>query len=541
MNKKESQHSVHRGQEKELDSTASLESKWREGLLSVTQSWIHASRNRSAKEPGSRARVFLFQESEYVSQADLLQTELSPWDWQQAVAKPKQPHRFNSEQGPLWLVKVNLNNDSLPPPSHSSHQGLLGPSSFSRGRDLGGVVSTLLTNGKIQSLKINLIDWDEDLALGLLVGLELGTYRYQKVLKGEWPPQVKVELESEVHRGGVPEDLWKKATILAEATNLSRHLVNLPANWLHPHSYADAILNLFAKKDSVKIEIWDEHRLHQEGMGLLSAVGRGAEHSPRLVHLSYRPQHGKESKGPFAFVGKGITFDSGGLDIKPSRGMRLMKKDMGGSATLVGLAWWIVQRQLGVACDFYFPLAENAVSGRSFRPGDVICGRNGKMIEIHNTDAEGRLVLADALDLATGSSSGGELPKAVIDVATLTGAIKVGLGADLAGLFSNDDQLAGELERASQWAGDWCWRMPLFQPYRGQMTSTVADMTNSVDGFGGAITAALFLESFVNGIPWAHLDIYAWKNKPEGALAEVGGSGQMVQGLAQWLERVAAN
>ncbi|MCB0361823.1 MAG: leucyl aminopeptidase family protein, partial [Bdellovibrionales bacterium] len=464
---------------------------------------------------------------------DELRSELAPWDLEKAISKPSQPHRFSTARGPLWLIKIGAEDQQNE--KTLQHHGLLAASNYSRGRDLAGVISASIGKANYCRLSLHFVDWDEELALGLLVGIDLAAYRFQKILKGEWPQKLKYQL---VREGGrVPSGLEKRAKHLAIATNLSRHLVNLPANWLNPKTYAEAIQRLLEPLEAFKVDFWDHSRITKEGIGFLDAVGKGAEFPPCLLHLSYRPKKSKIGKAPVAFVGKGITFDSGGLDIKPSRGMRLMKKDMGGSATLVGLAWWLGQAEMQVNCDFYFPLAENAISGASFRPGDIYYGRDGRAVEIHNTDAEGRLILADALDLAVNPLSK-EKPFVLIDVATLTGAIKAALGSDIAGLFSNSDSLAEGILKASQEAGDLCWRMPLYQAYKTQLSSPVAECTNSVDGFGGAVTAALFLESYVGETRWAHLDIFSWKNKPEGAFMETGGSGQMVQTLARWLENL---
>lgn len=195
----------------------------------------------------------------------------------------------------------------------------------------------------------------------------------------------------------------------------------------------------------------------------------------------------------------------------------------GVAASLTALAWWVVASRLKVPCDFYFAMAENSISGSSFRPSDILTARNGLTVEIDNTDAEGRLVLADALDVA---QSGG--PQAIVDLATLTGAIKVGLGSEIAGLFSNRDDLAQEISTHGFLRGDLCWQMPLYGPMAQSLKSPVADMVNCTSGFGGAVTAALFLEKFVGDTPWVHVDIYGWQDKGEGAYAEAGGKGQMV-------------
>jgi len=206
---------------------------------------------------------------------------------------------------------------------------------------------------------------------------------------------------------------------------------------------------------------------------------------------------------------------------------------MGGSAAVLGTAMWAVASGLKVNLDVYLALAENSVSDKSFRPSDVVTARNGMSVEIHNTDAEGRLVLADALDVAVKQKT---KPRAVVDVATLTGAIKVALGAQLAGLFANDSKLSSALSSAGSQAGDLMWSMPLYRKYSSQMSSNFADMVNATDGFGGAITAALFLEKFVADVPWAHLDIYAWKDAPDGCWLEAGGSGQSILALAAFLK-----
>jgi leucyl aminopeptidase len=319
--------------------------------------------------------------------------------------------------------------------------------------------------------------------------------------------------------------------------NVARHLTNIPGGELNPQTYSDAVVDLFDGLPNTDVEVWKGERLREERMNLLLAVGGAAEHGPRLVHVSYRPKSAPANTAPIAIVGKGITFDSGGLDIKPSSGMRWMKKDMGGSAASVGLAYWAVTTGLPLPLDIYLSIAENAIGAASFRPGDVITARSGTTVEIGNTDAEGRLVLADALDVAVNAE---EKPQALINIATLTGAIKVGLGGDIAGLFANNDSLATEIEEAGRRTGDLSWRMPLFQPYKSMLRSTFADTHNCSDGgFGGAITAALFLEMFVKDVPWAHLDIYAWKDGAGGPFAESGGNGQPIQALSSVLSRMA--
>lgn len=262
-------------------------------------------------------------------------------------------------------------------------------------------------------------------------------------------------------------------------------------------------------------------------MNLMLAVGKASETQPRLVRIKYRPKPAAK-KSPIAFVGKGITFDSGGLDIKPPAGMRLMKKDMGGSAALVGWFHWLVTSGSDLPVDVYLSLAENAISANAFRPGDIYTGRNGKSVEIHNTDAEGRLVLADALSLAA-EGEGGKKPKKVVCVATLTGAAKIGLGADIAAYYSNQDELISQVATASRKSGDYAWNMPLFEGYVNLLKSNVADINHCASSpFGGSITAALYLKEYVQKLPFLHFDIFAWNDRPRGALREQGGSGQAV-------------
>lgn len=398
-----------------------------------------------------------------------------------------------------------------------------------RVRDAMGALISTLERLEVDAAEISL-ELNKDELSAAITGLEIGLYRFKRVFRAE-DGKFKIALK---HAGKLLSE--KAVEVLAVggvAVNLARHLTNLPPNELNPVTYANFAAAFFAGMKGLKVEVWDEKRLRAEKMGLHYAVGEGSSTPPRLVHLRYRPA-GAMKKAPIAFVGKGITFDTGGLDIKPSSGMRLMKKDMGGSAAVMGLAYWAASTGAKQPMDFYLALAENAVSANSFRPSDVVTARNGITVEIHNTDAEGRLVLADALDVAISQK---EKPRAVIDIATLTGAIKVALGGGLAGLFANDAKLSNAIAVASHEAGDLVWPMPLFQKYRSQTSSNFADMVNSVDGFGGAVTAALFLEKFVGDVPWAHLDIYAWKDSSDGCWLEGGGSGQSVLGLAEYLSQ----
>ena len=362
--------------------------------------------------------------------------------------------------------------------------------------------------------------------LGALVGLEIGSYRFDTMIKGSpvRGPQLYIN--------GVSESQVSEAAGVGHAVNFGRHLVNLPPADLNPKTYSQLLMKVLKGTKGMQVEVWDPARLAKENMHLLLGVGQAAENPSHMVRIRYRPKvSGKRRRKVLALVGKGVTFDSGGLDMKSPLGMRLMKKDMGGSAAIAGLALWLRATEFEQPVDIYLSLAENAVSGNAIRPSDILHSRSGKTVEIHNTDAEGRLVMADALDLAVDPGKGEE-PDYIVNVATLTGATKVALGAKIYGLFSNDDRLAQKILDSSQKHTEPGWRMPLYADYLPLLNSNFADISNAAStGYGGAITAALFLETFVKGKPWAHLDIFAWTDRGEGPFQQPGGSGQGVQTL----------
>lgn len=303
---------------------------------------------------------------------------------------------------------------------------------------------------------------------------------------------------------------------LVEAAWLARDLVNTPTNDMGPDALHEAAEALALANDATFEAIVGSDLLTQN-YPLIHAVGRAAAQAPRLLHLRW----GDQSKPRISIVGKGVTFDSGGLDIKPASGMRIMKKDMGGAAHALALAQIVMRAKLAVALDVFIPIAENAISADAFRPGDVIKSRKGLTVEIDNTDAEGRLILADALTRASE-----EKPDLLIDFATLTGAARSALGPDVPPFFTDDDALAAELEKASKETCDPTWRMPLWNAYDGDMESPIADLKNGGDGaFAGAIYGGLFLRRFVDAPSWVHFDVYAWAPKerpsrPQGGEAQ---------------------
>ena len=293
---------------------------------------------------------------------------------------------------------------------------------------------------------------------------------------------------------------------LAEATALVRELVNTPAGDLGPAELEQAAREE-AKRGGAQIRVTSGEEL-SGGYPLIAAVGGGAspERAPRLIELEW----GKAEHPRVAIIGKGVCFDSGGLDLKPARGMRLMKKDMGGAAHALALARLIMAERLPIRLHLLIPAVENAVSDAAYRPGDIIKSRKGIFVEIDNTDAEGRLILADALTRAAEDK-----PELIVDLATLTGAARIALGPDLPALFSNQDDLASAAEQAGRAVEDPLWRMPLWEPYGEMLKSDVADLANaSHSPMAGCITAALFLKRFVpDEIRWAHIDTYSWRDQ----------------------------
>lgn len=338
-----------------------------------------------------------------------------------------------------------------------------------------------------------LVDGDSgSAALGWL----LGQYRFDRYRKSE-PAEPRVLLTSDAVR-------LEETVRLAEATALVRDLVNTPASDCGPANLETAAEAL-ATHHGATLTVTRGDAL-EAGYPMIHAVGQAAteERHPRLIELEW----GDPAHPRIAIVGKGVTFDTGGLDIKPAAGMRLMKKDMGGAAHALALASLVMAARLPVRLHLLIPAAENAISASAARPGDVMRSRAGLTVENTNTDAEGRLILADAL-----TKAGEDRPELILDYATLTGAARVALGPDLPPLFANDDALADALLSAGVALGDPLWRMPLWDGYDDGLKSDIADLQNAPDGgMAGAVTAALFLRRFVpKDVAWAHMDVFAWR------------------------------
>ncbi len=339
------------------------------------------------------------------------------------------------------------------------------------------------------------------------LGWALAAYRFDRYRKAEKTPPTLV-FPAACDQGAVGR--------AATATFLVRDLVNTPAGDLVPGDLAAAVRRQ-AKEFGARCRVVSGDALIKENFPAIHAVGRASAHAPCLIDLVW----GDADAPKVTLVGKGVCFDTGGLDIKPAEYMKLMKKDMGGAAIMLGLARMIMAAALPVRLRLLVPAVENSVAGNALHPLDVVPTRKGLTVEIGHTDAEGRVILADAL-----AEAAAEQPDLLIDCATLTGAARVALGPDLPALFSNDDGLAADFLRHGTRVADPVWRMPLWKPYRKLIDGKVANLTNAAEGsFAGAVTAALFLAEFVDaGRPWAHLDVMAWNTtarpgRPEGGEA----------------------
>lgn len=317
-----------------------------------------------------------------------------------------------------------------------------------------------------------------------------------------------------------------EALEMAQAVRLVRDVVNTPAEDMGPEELSD-LAREQAQLFGGEFDEWVGDELLAQNFPAIHAVGRAAARPPRLLEIRW----GDPKHPPLAVVGKGVCFDTGGLDIKSAEGMRLMKKDMGGAAHALALARLVMQRELPFCLQMLVPAVENAIAGNAYRPGDVVRTRKGLNVEIGNTDAEGRVILADALAYAAERK-----PRTLIDFATLTGAARVALGPELPALFCNDESLASKLAAASHATADPLWRLPLWRNYRRFFESEIADVNNSGrGGFAGAIVAALFLEHFVpDAIAWAHFDLYAWNDASRPG-RPVGGEAQALRAVLQAL------
>ncbi|MFH1621101.1 MAG: leucyl aminopeptidase [Patescibacteria group bacterium] len=410
-------------------------------------------------------------------------------------------------------------------------------------RKLGGFMIKLAKSEKVSTLStilhgvgIGRLDAREG-AQALTEGLFLGSYHF-KAYKGAQHKKKKQELEiksvtvmeldSRLCKAG--QEGLNRGKLMAEATSLARDLVNTPSSDMTPARLAAEAQKLAVRGSGITCKIFDHKAMERIGMRAALAVGRGSLHAPVGVHLIYRPA---VSKKTVAVVGKAVSFDSGGLSLKPSEHMTTMKIDMAGAASVIGLFKALSELKPKITVHGIFLAVENMPSGSAYRPGDVVAAMDGTTIEVLNTDAEGRVTLADALCYAKKQK-----PDMIIDLATLTGACVVALGEEIAGLMTDQESISEKLLTASKESGEPLWRLPLFASYQKQVESKIADIKNVGGGSGGGtITAALFLKTFVGDTPWAHIDIagpsYTEKEtRPDQAY---GASGYGVRLISQFL------
>jgi leucyl aminopeptidase len=360
-------------------------------------------------------------------------------------------------------------------------------------------------------------------ATQLCLGFAYAAYRFDRYRRAAPARPASLELPANADA--------RYAALAAEALNMARDWINTPAADLGPSELAAAARQL-AERHRAGYREWVGEGLLAANFPAIHAVGRASASAPRLLEIRWSPP-GDESYPLIALVGKGVCFDTGGLDLKPGAGMSLMKKDMGGAAVALALAHMLMSAKIRARLCVLVPAVENSVAGNAYRPGDVLATRKGLSVEVGNTDAEGRLVLCDAIAYADA-----ETPDVMIDFATLTGAARVALGPELPALFGNDEQLVGDLARAAAAEHDPLWPMPLWQPYEDELGSKIADLNNvSPSGYAGAIFGALFLKRFVTQTRrWAHVDLYAWNSKERPGRG-VGAEPQAVRGVFRYLSQ----
>lgn len=397
-------------------------------------------------------------------------------------------------------------------------------------RKLGALISKTAASLRLKRITVleePCIFNEKENLIALIEGLNLSSYRFEKYKKVDDKAPSITELALQTNKS-IAKGVAKEAEVLCQATMLARDLVNMPAADCTP-SYLVRTARSLAKKGGLRVQIFDRNRLKKIKAFSLLSVSEGSSENPYLIKLTYKPK--KRTTKVISLVGKGITFDSGGYSIKPSSGMMDMKCDMSGAATVLATMKAIAELKPSVEVRAYVPTCENMINGKATRPGDVVKAMNGKTIEILNTDAEGRLILADALVMAEKDGC-----DTILDFATLTGACMVALGDSYAGVFTKEEKLSEQLVKKGALAGERLWPMPLAEEYREQLKSSIADIKNIGGRFGGAITAGLFLSEFVKDTPWAHIDIAgpAFTEAPKGHITK-GGVGFGVRTTTKYL------
>jgi leucyl aminopeptidase len=412
-----------------------------------------------------------------------------------------------------------------------------GTSSHDAAEKIGGAaVSKLQTSGETTAvIDLTGLDYDADAAARVGLGAALRSWRYDRYrtkLKDNQKPTLTEIVIVGADSGGSKryEERWAP---VVEGVSLTRELVTEPANIIYPETFVERV-RASVKDSGLEVEVLDRAAMEKLGMGALLGVAQGSVREGRLLVLKW--SGGAKGVQPVAFVGKGVTFDTGGISIKPAAGMEAMKWDMGGAGAVAGAMKAIALRKARANVVGICGLVENMPGGNAQRPGDVVTSMSGQTVEVINTDAEGRLVLADAVTYVQRNFK----PSTIIDLATLTGAILISLGHEWAGLFSNNDELAGKLQSAGEESGDKLWRMPMAEAFDRLIDSPIADMKNVGPREGGSITAAQFIQRFVeNGVKWAHVDMAgkAWSDKA-GTTHEKGATGFGVRLLDQYVADV---
>jgi leucyl aminopeptidase len=389
-------------------------------------------------------------------------------------------------------------------------------------RSFAAKAARLANAEKAKSLVVSLPDGLESRLRTVAEGLELGAYRFTRYMTGERKPKESLDEVTLATERRFPPDAKRTIALgqaIAIGVNTARDLSNEPPNVMFPAALAEAAQKA-GKEHKFKVTVFDEKEIDKRGMQLIHAVGRGSSHPPRLVHMSYVPPKTKtKTKRRYVFIGKGITFDSGGISIKPAQNMGEMKHDMSGAANMVGLMIACAALKPSIEVHAIMSCAENMPDGNAYRPGDVWGSLDGKFVEIINTDAEGRLVLADALAYAAKELE----PDLLVDNATLTGACVVALGLTYSAFYASNEDTAHRYASALKSSGETMWRMPLIEELRDQLKSEVADLKHTGERYAGSITAALFLREFIGKTKnWVHADIagpaqtdrpYAWHGK----------------------------
>lgn len=376
----------------------------------------------------------------------------------------------------------------------------------------------------ISSEKLSL----EDTIKAMVEGIGFGEYKFDKY-KSDAKESLEIEVSicaDESEKLNSIDEYIEEASILVETTKIARDLVNEPANILYPETLAEKVIG-FGDKYGFEVEVFDEAKINELGMESFLSVAKGSENPPKLIIMRYFGDESKEDN-ILGLVGKGLTYDSGGYSIKPTNGMDIMKSDMGGASAVIGAMSAIANKKLKINVVAVIAACENLISGRAYKPGDIIGSMAGKYIEVLNTDAEGRLTLIDAVNYIIEK----EKVNKIIDIATLTGAALVALGVTTTAVISNNDEFYRELESASFKADEKVWRLPNFDEYKKIIKSDIADLKNSAGRNAGTITAGLFIGEFVQNKPWLHLDIAgtAWCEKEDGYYSK-GGTGVGVRTL----------